>query len=50
MWKYRKYILVFRSKEYDGNVAQRIGKFAYVDAKRIDFLSKMGVTIKVEMS
>lgn len=50
MWKYRKYIIQFRNNEYDGKIAQRIGKFVYVDAKRIDLLSKIGVTIKVEMS
>lgn len=50
MWKYRKYVIQFRNNEYDGKIAQRIGRFVYVDAKRIDLLSKIGVTIKVEMS
>lgn len=50
MMKYRKYVVEFRGTEYDGKVAQRIGKFVFAKAGRMSTLSKIGIIVKVEVS
>ncbi|MGK0576047.1 hypothetical protein ROU88_08080 [Macrococcus capreoli] len=50
MWKTRKYVIVYRGKQCEGQVAQRIGKFAFSKPSRVKLLNKAGISIRMKVS
>lgn len=46
----RKYVVIYRGKQYEGKFAQRIGKYAFADVRRIQLFNKLGISIRVRVS
>ncbi|WP_414055814.1 hypothetical protein [Macrococcus equi] len=46
----RKYVVIYRGKQYEGKFAQRIGRFAFADVRRFHLFNKMGISIRVRVS